>query len=164
MKIDVKTLDDGASGSVDLPDHIFGIKDVRSDLLHRMVRYQLAKRRAGTHAATAVTINVTNAAPAKTSGLCGATVVKVLCNHGVVIHAQGRPNTSPRSPTPRACLRIMDRSADGDPPSADRRPISRVRLATPAARTPPNPIATSTTARPPKYMPPRANIRSRTRD
>ena len=49
MKIDVTTLDAGSSGSVDLPDHIFGIKDVRSDLLHRMVRYQLAKRRAGTH-------------------------------------------------------------------------------------------------------------------
>ena len=49
MKIDVKTLDATDSGSVDLPDHIFGIQDVRSDLLHRMVRYQLAKRRAGTH-------------------------------------------------------------------------------------------------------------------
>ena len=49
MKIDVKTLDAGSSGSVELPDHIFGIKDVRSDILHRMVRYQLAKRRAGTH-------------------------------------------------------------------------------------------------------------------
>jgi len=51
MKIDVKTLDDHASGSVELPDHIFGIKDVRSDILHRMVQYQLAKRRAGTHMA-----------------------------------------------------------------------------------------------------------------
>ena len=49
MKIDVTTLDAGPSGSLDLPDHIFGIKDVRADLLHRMVRYQLAKRRAGTH-------------------------------------------------------------------------------------------------------------------
>ena len=43
MKMDVTTLDAGSSGSVDLPDHIFGIKDVRSDILHRMVRYQLAK-------------------------------------------------------------------------------------------------------------------------
>ena len=51
MKIDVKTLDDHASGEVDLPDHIFGIKDVRSDILHRMVQYQLAKRRSGTHMA-----------------------------------------------------------------------------------------------------------------
>jgi ribosomal protein L4 len=28
---------------------IFGIKEVRKDILQRMVKYQLAKRRAGTH-------------------------------------------------------------------------------------------------------------------
>ncbi|MGI9481470.1 MAG: 50S ribosomal protein L4 [Hyphomicrobiales bacterium] len=48
MKIDVQTLAAKKDGSVDLPDGVFGL-DVRRDLLHRMVSYQLAKRRAGTH-------------------------------------------------------------------------------------------------------------------
>ena len=73
MKMDVKTLDAAASGSVELPDHIFGISDVRADLLHRMVRYQLAKRRAGTHAAQdRKTINVTGKKMFKQKGTGGA--------------------------------------------------------------------------------------------
>lgn len=48
MKLDVKTLEAGAAGSVDLDDAIFGITEVRNDILARMVNYQLAKRRAGT--------------------------------------------------------------------------------------------------------------------
>ncbi len=48
MKADVKTLAARKSGTVDLPDHIFGLEP-RADILQRMVRYQLAKRRAGTH-------------------------------------------------------------------------------------------------------------------
>lgn len=49
MKLDVQTLDGKKGGSVDLDDAIFGIQEVRKDILHRMVKYQLAKRRAGTH-------------------------------------------------------------------------------------------------------------------
>jgi large subunit ribosomal protein L4 len=49
MKLDVQTLDGKKGGSVDLDDAIFGIKEVRADILQRMVKYQLAKRRAGTH-------------------------------------------------------------------------------------------------------------------
>ena len=49
MKLDVKTLDDKSAGSVDLDDKIFGLEP-RADILHRCVRYQLAKRQAGTHA------------------------------------------------------------------------------------------------------------------
>ncbi len=49
MKLDVQTLDAKKAGSVDLDDAIFGIKEVRADILQRMVKYQLAKRRAGTH-------------------------------------------------------------------------------------------------------------------
>lgn len=49
MKLDVQTLDGKKDGSVDLDEAIFGIKEVRKDILHRMVKYQLAKRRAGTH-------------------------------------------------------------------------------------------------------------------
>lgn len=48
MKLDVQTLDAKKAGSVDLDDGIFGLEP-RKDLLHRMVRYQLAKRQAGTH-------------------------------------------------------------------------------------------------------------------
>lgn len=50
MKIAVKTLEGKDSGEITLDKSIFGV-EVRNDLLHRMVNYQLAKRRAGTHAA-----------------------------------------------------------------------------------------------------------------
>ena len=48
MKLDVKTLAGEKSGSVELNDSIFG-NEPRADILHRMIRYQLAKRRSGTH-------------------------------------------------------------------------------------------------------------------
>jgi large subunit ribosomal protein L4 len=44
----VTTLDGNDSGSVTLPDEIFGLEP-RADILQRMVRYQLSKRQAGTH-------------------------------------------------------------------------------------------------------------------
>jgi large subunit ribosomal protein L4 len=49
VKIDMMSLDGVASGSMDLNDDIFGLEP-RQDLIARMIRYQLAKRRAGTHA------------------------------------------------------------------------------------------------------------------
>jgi len=49
MKLDIQSLEGKASGQVDLDDAVFGIADVRADILQRMVKYQLAKRRAGTH-------------------------------------------------------------------------------------------------------------------
>lgn len=48
MDISVKTLEGKASGKVSVSDAVFGLEP-RQDILHRMVRYQLAKRRAGTH-------------------------------------------------------------------------------------------------------------------
>jgi large subunit ribosomal protein L4 len=48
MDITVKTLDGGDAGTLALSDDIFGL-DPRTDILHRVVRWQLAKRRAGTH-------------------------------------------------------------------------------------------------------------------
>ncbi len=48
MKMDVQTLDAKKAGSVDLDAGVFGLEP-RKDILHRMVRYQLAKRQAGTH-------------------------------------------------------------------------------------------------------------------
>ncbi|NBB16937.1 50S ribosomal protein L4 [Caulobacter sp. SLTY] len=49
MKLDVIKLDGGKAGSVDLDDAIFGIDEIRGDILQRVVTWQLAKRRAGTH-------------------------------------------------------------------------------------------------------------------
>ena len=48
MKLDVIKLDGGKAGSVDLAEDLFGLEP-RADILHRVVRYQLAKRQAGTH-------------------------------------------------------------------------------------------------------------------
>jgi large subunit ribosomal protein L4 len=49
MKLDVIKLDGGKGGSIELPDDIFGIEEIRPDILQRVVTWQLAKRRAGTH-------------------------------------------------------------------------------------------------------------------
>lgn len=48
MKTKVISLENKSAGEIDLADEIFGL-DVRRDILSRMVNYQLAKRRAGTH-------------------------------------------------------------------------------------------------------------------
>jgi large subunit ribosomal protein L4 len=48
MELKIKNLDGEESGSVNLPDEIFGLKP-RKDLIQRYVVWQLAKRRAGTH-------------------------------------------------------------------------------------------------------------------
>jgi 50S ribosomal protein L4, bacterial/organelle len=49
MKLDVIKLDGGKGGSIELSDAVFGIEEIRGDILQRMVTWQLAKRRAGTH-------------------------------------------------------------------------------------------------------------------
>ncbi len=49
MKLDVIKLDGGKGGSIELSDAIFGIEEIRGDILQRVVTWQLAKRRAGTH-------------------------------------------------------------------------------------------------------------------
>jgi large subunit ribosomal protein L4 len=49
MKLDVIKLDGGKGGSIELSDAIFGIADIRGDILARCVNWQLSKRRAGTH-------------------------------------------------------------------------------------------------------------------
>ncbi|CAH2601658.1 50S ribosomal protein L4 [Rhodovastum atsumiense] len=48
MQIEIKTLDNGSAGTADLPDEIFGAEP-RADIMARVVHWQLAKRRAGTH-------------------------------------------------------------------------------------------------------------------
>lgn len=48
MQVAVKTLDNKEAGSIELNDAVFAV-EVRADILHRMVHFQLNKRRAGTH-------------------------------------------------------------------------------------------------------------------
>jgi large subunit ribosomal protein L4 len=48
MKANVVTLDNKPSGQIDLDDAVFGLEP-RADILHRVVEYQRAKARAGTH-------------------------------------------------------------------------------------------------------------------
>jgi large subunit ribosomal protein L4 len=49
VKVDITTLDAGTAGQIDLDDAIFGLEP-RTDLIHRMVRWQQLRRMAGTHA------------------------------------------------------------------------------------------------------------------
>ena len=48
MKVAVKTIENKDAGEITLEKSVFGM-DVRPDVLHQMVVYQLDKRRAGTH-------------------------------------------------------------------------------------------------------------------
>src|SRR5215471_16296727 len=48
MKASVITLDNAPAGEIELDEQVFGLP-VRKDILARMVNWQLAKRRAGTH-------------------------------------------------------------------------------------------------------------------
>ncbi len=48
MQIEIKTLDNGSAGTIELPDDIFATAP-RADIMARVVHWQRAKRRAGTH-------------------------------------------------------------------------------------------------------------------
>lgn len=48
MRLDVIKLDASPAGSIELSDEVFGLEP-RRDILHRVVRWQLARRQAGTH-------------------------------------------------------------------------------------------------------------------
>lgn len=49
MKLPVVKLDASKAGDIEVDAGVFGITEIRSDILQRMVRYQLSKRQAGTH-------------------------------------------------------------------------------------------------------------------
>ncbi len=49
MKAKVTTLDNKSAGSIELAEAVFGVTP-RRDILHRVVTWQLAKRRSGNHA------------------------------------------------------------------------------------------------------------------
>src|SRR6202142_937681 len=48
MQTEIKTLDKGSAGTIELPDEIFAIPP-RPDIMARVVHWQQSKRRAGTH-------------------------------------------------------------------------------------------------------------------
>ena len=50
MQVNVITLDNAEAGQIELPDAVFGAQP-RADIMARVVHWQLAKRRAGTHKA-----------------------------------------------------------------------------------------------------------------
>src|SRR5689334_10260374 len=68
MKAAVRNLDNEEVGDIDLADEVFGLP-VRRDILARVVNWQLAKRRAGTHKAKGVSdISGTSKKPYKQKG------------------------------------------------------------------------------------------------
>ena len=68
MQAEVTTLDSESAGMMELDDAVFGAP-VRADILNRIVKWQLAKRRAGTHKTRGVgEISGTTAKPWRQKG------------------------------------------------------------------------------------------------
>jgi len=95
MKASVTTLDATTAGEVELADAIFGLEP-RPDLIHRMVRYQLLKRMAGTHhAQDRSEVTVTGKKMYKQKGTGGA-------RHGDKSVPQWRGGGKAHGPKPRS--------------------------------------------------------------
>ncbi len=95
MQATVTTLDSKPAGSIELHEAIFGL-DPRSDLIHRMVRYQLLKRMAGTHhAQDRSEVHVTGKKFVKQKGSGGA-------RHGDRSVPQFRGGGKAHGPKPRS--------------------------------------------------------------
>jgi large subunit ribosomal protein L4 len=68
MKLTVRNLDNEEVGDIELAEAVFGVK-VRPDILARVVNWQLAKRRAGTHKAKGISdVQGTTKKPYKQKG------------------------------------------------------------------------------------------------
>lgn len=95
MELNVKTLEGSAAGSVTVSDEIFGLEP-RADLVQRVVRWQLAKRQAGTHKVLGRSeINRTKKKLYKQKGTGGA-------RHGAASAPQFRGGGVVFGPTPRS--------------------------------------------------------------
>jgi large subunit ribosomal protein L4 len=95
MKAQVVTLTAEAAGEVDLSDDVFGLEP-RADILHRMVRWQLAKRQQGTHdVKNRSEISRTTKKMYKQKGTGGA-------RHGAMSAPQFRGGGRAFGPTPRS--------------------------------------------------------------
>lgn len=68
MKIEVNSLDNKKIKDIDLEKHIFGL-ELKEEIIYRMVRYQLAKRRSGNHKTKGISeISGTTKKPFKQKG------------------------------------------------------------------------------------------------
>ena len=68
MKQEIKSLDDKVIKEVELNKSIFGL-EVKDDIIHRMIRYQLAKKRSGNHKTKGISeISGTTRKPFKQKG------------------------------------------------------------------------------------------------
>jgi large subunit ribosomal protein L4 len=95
MKFDMTSIDGAAAGSLELSDAIFGLEP-RADIIARMVRWQLAKRRAGDHKTlTRGEINRTGKKMYKQKGTGGA-------RHGSARVPQFRGGGRAMGPTTRS--------------------------------------------------------------
>ncbi len=95
MKANVTTLEAKSAGEVELADAIYGLEP-RSDILHRMVRYQQLKRMAGTHhAQDRSEVSVTGKKVYKQKGTGGA-------RHGDKSVPQWRGGGKAFGPKPRS--------------------------------------------------------------
>ncbi|MDA0369478.1 MAG: 50S ribosomal protein L4 [Proteobacteria bacterium] len=94
MKAKVTTFENKSAGDMDLDEGVFGLSS-RPDLIHRMVRWQLAKRRAGTHKVKVIgEIRGTTAKPFKQKGTGRA-------RQGSVRATQFRGGATAHGPVPR---------------------------------------------------------------
>jgi len=97
MKLDVVSLDNKKSGSIDLDDAVFGL-EARKDLLARAVKWQLAKRRSGNHQTKGRSdVSATNAKPFKQKGTGrarqGTRVAPQMRGGGIVFGPQTRDHS-----------------------------------------------------------------------
>lgn len=114
MKCDVITLENKKVGDIDLDETVFGLP-VRSDLLARMVNWQLAKRRAGTHKVKERhEVNGSNAKPFNQKGTGRA--------------RQGTKKKAPHHRGGGACFGPVPRSHEHDLPKKVRRLALRTAL------------------------------------
>ncbi|MCB2081138.1 MAG: 50S ribosomal protein L4 [Hyphomicrobiales bacterium] len=94
MKTSVITLENKKASDIDLNDAIFGL-ELRKDILHRVVQWQLAKRRAGTHSTKTISeISGTTKKPFKQKGTGRA-------RQGSMRSAQMRGGSTTFGPKPR---------------------------------------------------------------
>jgi large subunit ribosomal protein L4 len=95
MEFAITTLDGKAAGKIAVSEAVFGLEP-RTDILHRMVRWQLAKRQQGTHdVKNRSEINRTTKKMYKQKGTGGA-------RHGAMSAPQFRGGGRAFGPTPRS--------------------------------------------------------------
>ena len=68
MKQEIKSLDNNVVKEIDLDKKIFGV-EIKNEIIHRMIRYQLAKKRSGNHKTKGISeISGTTRKPFKQKG------------------------------------------------------------------------------------------------